>query len=288
MKKIIKILLVINIFFLIIPKSIWFNINSLWEINSSVIDKVWIINSEQKIVIEQKIQDIRNKYTAEILLVIIPSTDWEDISALWTEIWQKIWVWKSDKDNWIVVLIALNDRAWNISTGYWVEWVLPDLLANKLGQKNFALFKEEKYFDWINWLLFDLDKVLSWDESIISTQDDSKNWDFSFLLVINFFLALIISSIFFKPIAKNGEYKKLFKYFIFAYLLSLPLTIIAVWLVWILANIAIWFFGWIFGIFWNSWKWWGSWGFKWWWGSRWWFWGFSWGSFGGWWSSWKW
>ena len=67
---------------------------------------------------ESKIEELRKKYTIEILTVIIPSTDGKEISSLATEIGQKVGVGKADKDNGLVLLIAINDRAWNIATGY--------------------------------------------------------------------------------------------------------------------------------------------------------------------------
>lgn len=272
--------------------SFWFDVESLLPAHSPVIDKISLLTNEEKIQIEKKIQDIRDAYTAEILLVIIPTTDGEDISQVWTEIWQKVWVWKSDTDNGIVVVIALNDRAWNISTGYGVEWVLPDLLTNKLWIKHFALFKEWKYFDGIYGLFTDIESILAGDESIISSEDEFQNSDFSFLLVVNIFIAIMISSILLKPLGKKKEIKKLFLYLSLAYLLTLPLTLVAIGVIWVLVHIFIWIFWWIMWIFsepgkWGSgWKWWGSWGGS----SGWWFssWSFGGGSFGWWGSSGKW
>lgn len=286
MKKLLK-LCIIAFFLIFFWKTFWFDINTLGSIDSSVIDQVEILSWEEKKQIETKIEEIRNKYTAEILLVMISTTNGEDIASLGTEIWQKVGVWKSDIDNGVVILIALDDRAWNISTWYGVEWVLPDLLVNKLWEKHFSLFREQKYFDGIYWLLNDIDTVLSWDKSIISSESENQ-WDISFLLVINFFIAMILSSIFLKPLQKRREIKKLLSFVGIAYLLTLPLTIIAVGVIWILVNIWIWIFWWFFWIFWEAGKWNG--GRFWWWGgsSSWWFWWFGGGGFWWWGSSWKW
>lgn len=286
MKKILNIF-IISLFVLFFWKTSWFDINSLLPAKSYVVDQVWILDKNQKNQLEKQIQDLKDKYTAEILVIIIPSTDWADISALWTEIWQKVWVWKSDKDNWVVILIAINDRAWNISTWYWVEWVLPDLLTKRIWEKNFTLFKDQKYFDWIFWAINDFQKAFDWDPSIIPLQKEKSEEEFPPILIFIFFISVILSSIFLKPLFKNKEYKKAFKFILIAYLITLPIAYIAIWIFSILANIFIWIFWVVFWVFWNASGKWNRWGYRWW-SSGWGFWGFSWGRFGWGWSSWKW
>lgn len=45
-------------------------------------DEAKILSQNDTISIKQKIEDIRKKYTAEILVVIIPTTDGQDIGQL--------------------------------------------------------------------------------------------------------------------------------------------------------------------------------------------------------------
>lgn len=284
MKKIIILFVFLFSFF----QTYSFDISRLWEINSSVIDTVGVLKPEEKTQIETKIENLRKKYTVEIFTVIIPTTDGEDISSVATDIWEKIWVWKSDKDNGIVLLIAINDRTWNIATGYWVEWVLPDLLTKKIWEKNFILFRDGKYLDGILWAFNDFDGAFAWDESIISLQKEnpleSERW---WIIVFQVIFAIIFSLIFLKPLEKQGKYKKLFLYLLFAYIITLPLAYYFVQnILFFLENIWVWLFWSIFWIYGKATKWWG---FSSWWGSwGWWFWWFGWWSFWGGWSSWKW
>lgn len=293
MKNIIKKIIFFSLIITCFTKTSAFDISTLWPINSSVIDKAWILNQEEKENIETKIQEIRDKYTTEILLVIISSTEGEEISSVWTEIWQKIWVWKADKDNWVVILIAIDDRAWNISTWYWVEWVLPDLLANRIWEKNFVLFKKERYYDWIAWTLNDFEKAFEWDSSIISLQKEWPSWSdlADVFWIIEMVFATIISALLFKPIIKDKKYKKFFLYLLIAYLITLPITyfFIKEFFGTIILNTFIWFIWTIIWIAWKIWKW--KYNNTWWWWKWWgwgWFWWFGWWSFGWWWSSGKW
>lgn len=287
MKKLIKIFLFL-IFTLTFLSVYSFDITTLWTIDSSVIDKVGVLKQEEKQSLETKIQELRTKYTTEILLVIIPTTDGEDISSVGTEIWQKIWVGKADKDNWVVILIAIDDRAWNISTWYWVEGVLPDLLTNRIWEKNFVLFKESRYFDWIMGTLTDFWKAFEWDPSIISLQ--KENTETPVLWIFEVILIFFFSYVFLRPLVEKKKYNKFWTYFFIAFFVTLPITYFSLFEVisTFFVNFVIWLIFWLFWIFWKSWYNWSSW---WRWKSGSWgggFWGFGWWSFGGWWSSWKW
>lgn len=284
--KYLKILFLL-IFFCFFVKSFAFDIASLWPINSSVIDKTNTLSNQEINEIEVKINELRNKYTTEILTVLIPTTGGEEVASVWTEIGQKIWVGKADKDNWVVILIAIEDRAWNISTWYGVEWVLPDLLTKQIGEKNFTLFREWRFKDGILWALSDFDKAFSWDSSIIS--DSKKNnwyWAFFFFILcfIEFPILIIVSEKFFKPMIKRGEKKKFFLNY-FLPIIWIPL------IMWLFNDIFYVLAMWsalliLMGTFWKSWKWWGNSRYSWWWGR--WGGGFGWGSFGWGGSSWKW
>lgn len=278
-----------SLLFLLVCSPVYaFDISSLGTINSSVIDRVGVLKPEQKSILESKIADLRTKYTVEILTIVIPSMDGEDISSTATEIGQKIGVWKADKDNGLVLLIAINDRAWDIATGYGLEGVLPDLLAKRIGEKNFILFRNGQYYEWILGSFDDFDKALSGDTSILSTQWENKGTSSEWFFILQFIVALLISSIFFRPLTKIKQYKKLFLYLLIAYIITLPLAYFAVQnIFFLLENIGIWIFWSLIGIFakpgnwWNFWSWGSSSG---WWG----FGGFGWGWFGWGWSSGKW
>lgn len=209
-----KILLFLFLFFYSLSFGIsnsQFDINSLNGKNSYVVDQVWILNSEQIDNLNQKIEDIRNKTTAEIFVAIIKSTQWQDISKLWVDIWQTLWVGKADKDNGLVILIAIDDKQWNISTWYWLEGILPDIRTKSIWEINFPNnFKIWDYYSWISSALSDIRWFLLLDQSIISKYNNTqqnKN-DFWSTLVLSF--SFVFLSILFFPLFYNilGIYKK--------------------------------------------------------------------------------
>ncbi|MDD3303012.1 MAG: TPM domain-containing protein [Candidatus Gracilibacteria bacterium] len=252
MKKIIIKILFFFVLFSCFFQARSFDISSLGNINSYVVDKVGVLNDTEKQNIESKIQEIRDKYTTEILLVIIPTTDNEDISQVATEIGQEIGVGKKDKDNGLVVLIAIDDRSWNIATGYGVEGVLPDILTKKIGEKNFVLFKDKRYFDGIMGSLYDFEKAFSGDPSIISDLQDSPD-ETPTLWIIELIFVFIFSSTVLKVLANKEKYKQLFIITSIAFIVTLPFTytLIKDFIVSVFVNIIIWVVVGIFGIFGN-------------------------------------
>lgn len=281
---------VVLLFFFFTWHSFAVNIESLRNTESYVIDNAGVLKPEEKKLLETQIQEIRKNYTAETLILLIDSTSWEDISELSTKIGHELGVGKSDTDNGIVILIAINDRAWNISIWYWLEWVLPDVLVNRIGTKNFWVFWEGKYYEWISNTLSDISWIISGDPSIVSKfaenfENTQKNYEFLFFLG---FIVLLISQIVFKPLVKAKKYGKVWKYILLGYLITLPIVFALVWVLAILINIFIWGAWSLVWIFAKPWEWggfrWGG-GFGWWWGRSggFWGWGFGWGG-----SSWKW
>ncbi|MDD2916804.1 MAG: TPM domain-containing protein [Candidatus Gracilibacteria bacterium] len=244
-----KILLSLFLFFVCSP-AYSFDISSLGAVHSSVVDTAGVLKPEQKLALESKIADLRKRYTVEILTIIVPSMNGEDISSAATEIGQKVGVGKADKDNGLVLLIAINDRAWNIATGYGVEGVLPDLLTKKIGEKNFVLFKNGQYFEGIMGSFDDFDRALSGDTSVVSIQSEKNGGDQSPWFILQFMIALAVSSLFFKPLVSSGKLREFFRYAIIAYIVTLPLAYLAVPGIFaLLENIGIWIIGSLFGIF---------------------------------------
>ncbi|MBW7954490.1 TPM domain-containing protein [Candidatus Gracilibacteria bacterium] len=240
MKNIFKIIILFLIFGVF--NTFGFDIKSLGPINSYVIDQAGVLSKENKTSLETQISNLNQKYTTEILIILLKTLSGEDISSIGTKIGQEIGVGKKDKDNGVVVLIAIDDREWNISTGYGVEGVLPDILTKRLGEKNFILFREGKYFDGISGLLTDFGKAFEGDPSIVSLKSNSisDNQDEGFDIMAIVF-AIILSLSFGAIISDNlkqKKYKKIIKYTIIGWIFLLPLFIFS-----LLTSSIIWFIG---------------------------------------------
>lgn len=91
-------------------------------------------------------RDIRHNSSAEIYIAVIGSTGDIEINDFATELFERLGLGKSDKDNGLLVLIAKDDRRAVIRTGYGLEGVLPDVVCSRiLRGKMFPLFKAGDY-----------------------------------------------------------------------------------------------------------------------------------------------
>lgn len=267
-----------------------FDISVLKNYKESVYDETKTLSVDDIQAIKNKIQEIRKKYTVEILTVLINTTDGQDPSQLWVEIGQSVWVWKKDVDNGLVILIVLKDRAWNISTGYGLEWTLPDIITNRIAQENFPThFKNNDYAGGILGALNDVEWYVAKDPTVVSKLTTTNATDqSSWFLVWYFFIAVFVSAILFQKDLKAGDFKSFWKKFLIIYLISLPISYLFVGLYAIVVNLLIWIFASLLAL----WRWsgmigrWG-WGGSWWGGSSSWGW-FGWGWFGWWGSSGRW
>lgn len=203
------------IFFGIYNVNASFDISSLKNIKTYVIDQTNTLNTFEKTNIENIIEDIRKETTAEILVVLTPTIWNEDIWSLATNIWQTLWVGRSDVDNGVVILIAKEDRAWYIATGYWVEWILPDIRVKQIWEKNFpSNFRNWNYGKGIEYTLKDIKWFLIQDSSIISKYKSNNPFSFVESDFFSFFIFLYIISLII--LWRKNFWRKLVSFFIFS------------------------------------------------------------------------
>lgn len=286
MKKIFSILILLFslglVFSFGIPKPDWF-----------VTDQAWILSSEQKQNLENILQTFEKETSTEIALLTINTTDGEDISMLATDIGQQWWVGKKWKDNWIMILIAVQDRKRFIAVWYWLEWVITDAITKKIWENDFpGYFKQWKYYDWMSSAINDLKLYILKDPETIANYNTTESISTSDSSGNSIIIILILWWLIWSILKSSG--KKIWNKFLWSFVWWVILAIVAfIFLSSILAIILsfLWIFIWL--IFWFdllnllllfNWRWssgWGGFG----WSSGWSFGWFGWWSFG-WWGSW--
>ncbi len=94
-----------------------------------VTDMAGVLSAAGRARADSILGDIWAQTGAEPVVVIIDSTDGEDIDEYATELFSLWGIGKKDRDNGVLVLIAVGDRKNVIRTGYGVEPVLPDVVC---------------------------------------------------------------------------------------------------------------------------------------------------------------
>lgn len=115
-------------------------------LNTPVVDLAQVLKPDEKQAIDRKIKSIYNQGKAQIAIVIVPTTGQDSIFDFAMRIAEKGQWGSAKQDNGLLITVAVNDHRVNISTGYGLEGVLPDILANQIIREQITpAFKQQAY-----------------------------------------------------------------------------------------------------------------------------------------------
>lgn len=140
---------------LILTCSVFLNASAQFDIpekppvqqQTAVYDYVDLLTQVQDRALSNKLINYADSTSTQIVVIIIGSTKGEDISFLGAK-WGQSWgIGQSDKDNGILVLLAKDDRQIDINTGYGIETVVTDRMAEQIINRiMIPSFKNGNYF----------------------------------------------------------------------------------------------------------------------------------------------
>ena len=143
------------------------SIRALPTLNEPVIDQAHILSTEDKQAIGQKIRALHDTGKAQIGVVIVPTTGQEDIFGFAMRIADQWQLGSAKQDNGLLIAIAVNDRRMQILTGYGLEGVIPDIIANRIiNQQITPYFKQAQYAQGINAGLAEIERILNLDPEV--------------------------------------------------------------------------------------------------------------------------
>jgi uncharacterized protein len=122
---------------------------------SPVYDEVGILKPEEKTALEAQILMLEKETSHQIGIAIIKSLQERTIEEVWIVLARSWWIGQKGLDNGLLVLIAPTEREMRIEVGRGLEWVMTDLMSQRVIDENFTPnFKAEKYWagliEWIN------------------------------------------------------------------------------------------------------------------------------------------
>jgi uncharacterized protein len=88
-----------------------------------------VLSYETEITLSALISELEQKTTAQVAVITIDSTAPLDIETYAVKLFEKWGIGQKGKDNGVLLLIAINDRAMRIEVGYGLEGAIPDALA---------------------------------------------------------------------------------------------------------------------------------------------------------------
>jgi uncharacterized protein len=150
--------------------------------------------------IEQLITEIEKNTTAEIAVLTINSLEGEILEEYSLDIAREWGIGKKDKDNGLLLLIAIEDKKYRFETGYGLEGPLPDGRTGRMGRQILKPhFKEGKYGEGVYKTILDIKGILANDPGIISKYESADNFASNFpgLIVLAYaaiFLVLLLAT----------------------------------------------------------------------------------------------
>lgn len=196
LKKITLLIILFNTCFLLAQSG--FTIPKRPAIETSVYDYANVFSPTQKQALEQKLVRYSDTTSTQIVVATVGSLNGDDISLVGTN-WAHNWgIGQQKEDNGIFILLALEDRKIDIATGYGIEYLLTDLLAERIiNRVMIPEFKNGNYYSGIDKGCTAIFQVLNGEYK--GSRKQSKEVDFSFIIFI------IMLIIFFVLISRGGK-----------------------------------------------------------------------------------
>jgi uncharacterized protein len=90
--------------------------------------------------------EIENKTTAQVAIVVVPTTKPLEIEEYAVELFEKWGIGRKEEENGVLILIALEDRKIRIEVGYGLEGVLSDAICKQIIERRaIPAFKKGEY-----------------------------------------------------------------------------------------------------------------------------------------------
>jgi uncharacterized protein len=102
------------------------------ELSSRVNDLTQTLSAAEQVQLEQKLAAFETEKGSQIALLIVPTTQPEDIAQYSIRVVEKWKIGREKVDDGLLLLVAKNDRKMRIEVGYGLEGAVPDLYAKRI------------------------------------------------------------------------------------------------------------------------------------------------------------
>jgi len=129
--------------------------------------------------------------TAQLAVVTIRSLEGSNIDDFANKLFAKWGIGQADKNNGVLFLVAMDDRAARIEVGYGLEGVLPDARAGRLIEKTlFPAFRESRHGPGLIETAKQIAAIVRGDKAAIAAAERAPSTKASELIVMTLFLSI--------------------------------------------------------------------------------------------------
>lgn len=178
-----------------------------------VTDTAGLLSAEQATQLNDLLLDYQTETSNQFAVLIIPYLEGEVLESFSIRVAEAWALGQAEKDNGLLLLIALAERRLRIEVGYGLEGVLTDAFCGRVIDNTIVpRFKNEQYFDGITAGLLELIRQtgdeFSPDPALAPAASSSGDRFGAYLFLILPFLMIVFVSIF---LGRNRAFSRLFK-----------------------------------------------------------------------------
>jgi uncharacterized protein len=153
-----------------------------------IIDKTKTLSDIEYKQLYDKLRTYYDSTSTELFVMIIPSTNGEDIARYATDLGHKWKIGQKGKDNGIVFLIAKDDRKMTIQAGYGTEHLLTDALSKRIIEQVVKPeFKNNNYYQGIDSGTTAIIQVMNGEYKNDLKKRGEKQWIYLFNYFVRFY-----------------------------------------------------------------------------------------------------
>jgi uncharacterized protein len=121
------------------------------KLEARVTDLTGTLTAEQQSTLEEKLAGFEARKGAQIVVLIVPSTQPEEIEQYSIRVVEQWKIGRQHVDDGVLLIVAKNDRRVRIEVGYGLEGALPDAIANRIIYETIRpLFAQNDFYGGIN------------------------------------------------------------------------------------------------------------------------------------------
>ena len=114
---------------------------------TAVFDYSKLLTASQKNALETKLLGYADSTSTQIVLIIIDTSNGEDLGLLGAKWGQEWGIGQANEDNGIVILLAREDRKIDINNGYGIEYRMTDRMTERIiNRVIIPQFKQNNYY----------------------------------------------------------------------------------------------------------------------------------------------
>jgi|WetSurSiteA1Bulk_404760.scaffolds.fasta_scaffold00021_40 uncharacterized protein len=193
----IKLRYTVGLGLLLFMTTLWAEV-AIPDLSQRVTDLTATLSTEQIAALDTKLADFEAKKGSQIAVLMLPSTQPEDIAAFGIRVAEAWKIGRKNLDDGVILIVAKDDRKSRLEVGRGLEGVIPDAIAKRvLAETMRPHFKDNDYAGGIEAGVSQLIGLIEGETLPAPSGNSSDTSDgFDTFLILLFFCCVIIDLIF--------------------------------------------------------------------------------------------